>query len=376
MARYVDLYTAAETLAQAIAAHPDIAADDVLIRLPDQNLTGAGQVFISLLWITPQPSHRNDEIYRADGRAIPPPPTYSITFLITTFGVDDHAAPIDAYNLLGRVLAQLHRTPVVSAGTGGEGELGIVHVPVDLDVNEKVFAPLELRHQPWALIEVGPVQLIERDESTAAKPMVVPGGMRLGPTRAVGVTIDRVVPDAIPIGGRVWIEGSYSGPVEAVSIGGIRHEAPNLIELIAGERIAVTLLAGVGEGVHAVSLLAGGVWSQAASLRVLASDAPGLFAPDSATHDPSLDLTLAGVNLHIGAGPNVAYVWPDGSIAAPSEFVTVALTLVVGVPAAGDMTDSEVVLPASAFAREGRFRVALALAPAQFVSWIVVEVRS
>ncbi len=379
MALFGNLHDAGQVMVDLITERTTVT--DVLVGPPIDPPTSPGEaVRITLMWVTPQPTHRNDPA-ELDGLGglTPPPVTVSAFFMVTTYGTAPDTDPIQGYNILGQVLQAFHGDPVlelpfdfVGVVPLGTGRLSVVHVPTAADLMEKMFSPLQIGHRPWALFEVGPLQLASLAAPGAEPPIVHPGGIRLGEIEAlIPPVIERMTPDAVAQGGRIRLDVRSSGAPVRVSIGGTRVEASDLTIPIAGGPIFVDLpvLPGdaVDAGSHDVTVTVGRLISEATPLTVLAAGAAGLDAPLPAQHslaDGNLQLSGAGL-----ATTSEIYFWPDAGLQAPDEIH--ALT-----PAAAP-TDGMVVVAATDLSAAGvpltRLRVSARVDTHRFTPPVLLE---
>jgi Pvc16 N-terminal domain len=304
--------------------------------------TTAPGIRLTLMFVTPQGSHRNDPWEREPtGERTPPPLSLSCFYLVTASGADSED-PIAAHNALGDVMRLFHTQPTLnlplsdsfvasppSAYTElGEGQLTLVQVPMLLEQIDKIWTSLEAALQPWALFEVGPVQLTSLEPERPPAPVVRPGGVAFIDVRAgLRPQILRVTPAAVRSQGRVRIDALLPGGVEQVMVDGIavapgpvlaaEPDGPLLLDLSAGG------LEVLREGVHTVSVQAGRMVSARENLRIAPPDVAVVDAPAFGAFDPANDLLLTGANL--GAASE-AILWPDQGLASPAEVTTLPVT--------------------------------------------------
>jgi hypothetical protein len=337
---------------------------------------------ITLLYTTPQPAHRNDPPERQpDGTRRPPPLALSCYFLITTSGADGED-PIAAQHALGRIMTLYHDSPAlrlplsespgVPAGTFselGEGEMDVVQVPMLLDQIDKIWTSMDEQLQPWALFEVSPVQLVSQLADTEPAPVVRPGGIELDVRGGTRPLISRVTPEAVRQGGRIRIDATLLGTLEAVRVGDV-DVAPGDGSLVVGPPILLTLddggLEALGPGTHPLAVHASGLASRRAVLRVAPETAPTVDAPAAPTHDPATDLVLTGANL---AAAQEAVLWPEVGVTAPSDVHTLAVTDV----AAGSVTVRSAGL-ATLPAGRGPWRLTVRVGSHVYTPYVIVEV--
>lgn len=337
MARFLDLHDLGQVLTELITV--ELGVTDVQVGPPRDVSSGAtAGARLTLLYTTPQPTHRNDPIQRnPDGSLRYPPVSLSTYILLTTSGATDDD-PIAAHGLLGRILQLFAANPILdlplsgSMGSGsppggysdlGEGKLLLTQVPLQLDQLDKIWNSMAVKHQPFALFDVGPVQLASLKPDELPGPVVRPGGLALeGPRSGARPVIGRVAPNPVGQGGQIRLmtrpvgtfEGLYvSGAfVPAGSGGFVLAEANGDIVL----SLASGALAALTAGPITISLRSGGRVSEKVTLTLTETDAATLDAPDALSHDPGTDLVLTGDNL--GASSEIM-VWPDTGLASPAE---------------------------------------------------------
>jgi hypothetical protein len=350
---------------------------DILPAPPLENPSGQAEaVRLTLLWITPQPTHRNDPWVRApDGTLEPPPTTLSGFYLITAYGTAPTAEPEQAHNLLGDVIRVFDsetriELPNPPATNLGEGRLGVVLVPTAADLMEKVYTPLGVRHRPWALFEVGPIQLRSRLRPGPEQPIVHPGGISLGLRAARPPRLERLLPASTGVGGRVRLDARYQGTVEAVLVGATVIDAPALQIPEPGGPVLFTLPAppaadAVAVGAHDVRLRVDGLFAAPLTLNVRPAGVAFADAPASLTHPLFNDLQLTGEDL---AQVAEAAVWPDSGVAHPDEVRAVQVSAV----AANSVTLSAVDLAAAGVV-PGVMRISLRTPAHRFTPYVVLE---
>lgn len=327
MARFQNLSQVGAVLAAVIGDAVAPGADvrlNVPFQEPNQN---ASAVRITLAWVTPQPGHRNDPPERnPDGTLAPPPPTLSAWYVVTCYGATDTEDAIGAHDLLGQIIRAFHAQPLLELpiDTMGEGLLQVVQVPLDAEMNEKIWSSFQVRQRPWLLLDVGPIQLVRGDGSDAQQPLVRPGGIRLSPIDVADrPRIARISPSAVGVGGRVRIDASYTGAPSVVSVGETRVVPPDIEALEDGGPVLLRLPATVAEDAYDLTLTGmGNVPSEPATLTVLEAARPSLDAPDELRHSRAVPLVLTGRALDAGAS-NVVF-WPEAGVNAPSDVVTMA----------------------------------------------------
>ncbi len=379
MGLFANLHDAGQVMADLVAERTGVA--DVLVGTPIDPPTGPGEAIrITLMWVTPQPTHRNDPAeLDGIGGLTPPPVTVAAYFMVTTYGTAPDTDPIQGYNLLGQVLQAFHGDPVLDLPLTfpgvvplGTGRLSVVHVPTAADLMEKMFSPLQIRHRPWALFEAGPLQLASLAAPGAEPPIVHPGGIRLGEIESISPpVIERITPEAVAVGGRIRLDVRTSGAPVRVSIGDVRVEAVDLSIPMAGGPIFVDLPVAPGAEVEAgsydVTLTVGRLVSEPSTLTVSGLGAGNLDAPLPAAHSlAGGDLLLSGVGL--GTTSEV-YFWPDAGLQAPDEIHAVA-------PAAPPV-DGSVVIAAADLQAAGvpftHLKVSARVAEHRFTSPVLLE---
>jgi hypothetical protein len=377
-----DLHDVAQVLTEHI--REEVGILDVQPGAPrDAGATTEAGARITLLYTTPQPSHRNDPPESRPGGAVGfPPLALSCFFLITTSGVDADD-PIAAHHALGRIMTLYHDAPALqlplSDNPGappdaftelGEGVLAVVQVPMALDQIDKIWTSLDVQLQPWALFEVSPVQLTSQLEAGPPPPVVRPGGIGLDVRAGTRPLILRVTPEPVRPGGRARIDAALAGTFEGLAAGGVEVPVGDASVTVApaGSPLLLTLddggLEGLGERAHPLIVRASGLASRRGVLRVAAAEAPAVDAPAALTHDPSANLVLTGANL---ADAQEALLWPDVGVTAPTDVHGVAVENVtagsVTVPSAGGLAD----LPARAW------RLAVRIGDHVYTPYVLVE---
>jgi hypothetical protein len=374
VALFTNLYHVGEALAQLLSDRLELPINRVIVGLPREEPTNpVEQLRVSLLWVNQQPGHVSDAPHRNfNGTETPAPMTLSAFYLITTYGNTTEEIASDAHRLLGDVLRVFHAEPVLrlSPGLGhGEGKLGVTLVPTTPELLEKIFSPLQLKHRPFLLYEVGPVQLKSLKETIGPRPVVAPDGLALGgPEAKARPSIGRVVPMAQAVGGRVRIDGSFEQAPSRVWIGPAKIEGAD-ITVVDAKRSVVVLLPALGlnavpPGVHKLSVAAGNLISEPASLLVLPMGEAALEAPAALTHSKAAPLVLAGRGL---AGALDVVAWPDDGIRDPSDVKTLPIDL---------KTDVEVHVGAASLKDLGErmYRLAARVGPHVYTPYVVLEV--
>ncbi len=379
-----DLHDVAQVLTEHI--REEIGIDDVQPGVPrDVASTTEPAVRLTLLYMTPQPAHRNDVPERQpDGSRRQPPLALSCFYLVTTSG-SDADDPIAAHHALGRIVTLYNDNPALhlplSDNPGvdpdaftelGEGVMAVVQVPMMLDQIDKIWTSLDVQLQPWALFEVSPVQLVSQIEDTGPAPVVRPGGIELDVRAGIRPLIARVTPEAVRQGGRVRIDAAQAAMPEAVAVNGIQVPAgdASLVVAPAGSPLLLTLddggLEALAPGIHPITVRAAGLISRRDVLRVAPEAAPTIDAPAVLTHDPSNDLVLTGANL---ADAERAVLWPDVGVTAPTDVHDLPLSAVtagsVTVPSAGGL--------ATVPAARGPWRLTVRVGDHVYTPYVLVE---
>jgi hypothetical protein len=384
MATFTDLHDVGQVLTEHI--REEVGIVDVQPGAPrDVAATTEAAARITLLYTTPQPSHRNDPFERRpDGTHRSPPLALSCFYLVTTSGVDADD-PIAAHSALGRIMTLYHDAPALQLPLSdnpnvnpgaftelGEGQIAVSQVPMVLDQIDKIWTSLDVQLQPWALFEVSPVELVSQIADTAPAPVVRPGGIGLDVRAGTRPLVVRVTPEAVRQGGRVRIDVLGLATLEAVNVGGV-EVAPGDASLTvapAGTPLLLTLddggLQSLGPGVEPLTVRASGLVSRRGVLRIAAAGAPAVDAPGTVAHNPAADLVLSGANL---AQAEDAVLWPDVGLAAPTDVHTVALTAVaagsVTVPTANGLAN----LPAG----RGPWRLTVRIGTQVYTPYVLVE---
>lgn len=334
-------------------------------------------VRMTLLWVTPQPTHRNDPPHRnALGAIVPPPLTLSAYLMFTTYGGD--ADPATAYELLGSILRVFHETPVLALPIDGvgEGEITLVHVPTAADLMEKVFSPLQLKHRPFAIFEAGPIQLRPLAPAASSMPPVKPGGIGLDVTVRPPPTIVRVTPERQVPGGAVRIDlGLGSAALGLVTVAGDPVASAPIPGSAAVRAIVPPTIAGEAAPIAARTNPLPGQWTERHVLGILPSAVATLDAPNFAVVSTAIPaITLDGRGL---ASASVAMVWPDHG--TPGDGDVRELVLASATPTSVSITGAELAakLPATATRRSllgMPLRLVVRLASGTFTPYVLVEV--
>jgi hypothetical protein len=353
---FTDLHDVAQVLSEHI--REQLGFTDVQPGEPRSvNATTTPGIRITLIYVTPQGTHRNDPWERqADGQRVAPPFSLSCFYLITASGMDSDD-PIAAHNALGQVMRLFHTMPTLalplsdsfagSPGTGytelGEGRLTLVQMPMMLEQLDKIWTSLEAQLQPWVMYEVGPVQLASLEPDREPAPVVRPGGVEFIDVRAgLRPLITRVTPAQVRPRGRLRIDAAIPATLEQVIVDGIPvlTADPSLTRPVDDGPLLLVLDSGglenLGEGNHHLSIQAGRTVSRREVLRIAPANAAVIDAPATIRHSVKTDLVLTGANL---GGALEAVLWPDQGLAAPSEVIDLPVVAVadgaVTIPATG-----------------------------------------
>lgn len=369
MGRFQNLSQVGLVLADVIEAAVT-AGTEIRINVPiDDPASAPPAIRITLLWTTPQPMHRSDPPERnPDGTMAPPPPTLSAWYVISTYGATAEENATGAHNLLGQIIRAFHVRPSLELPLDGmgEGQIHVVQVPVDAELTEKIWTPLQVRLRPWALFDVAPIQLLRTEGPGPKQPIVHPGGVRLGPIDvAAPPRIARITPTTIGRGGRIRLDATYTGTPSIVSVGGTRIVPPDIAAMEDGGPVLVTLPAGVVEDAYDVRLIgAGSVPSNPETLTVVEVTLPSVDAPDALRHSRTNNLVLTGRALGAGA-VNVVF-WPESGISAPPDVITLA----------GNAAANVITIPAANLAplRNTVYRLSLQHSAHGFTPYVSLEI--
>jgi hypothetical protein len=387
MARFANLHDAGRALASHLRRNIAPALNDVLAAPPLENAASPGEALrVTLLWVTPQPTHRNDTwVTGDDGQRRAPPLSLSAFYIITAYGTAGTGESTQAINRLGQALQVLDRSPVIEMpladdpGTAavdpvpGEGRLTAVVVPVAADLMEKVFTPLQMRHRPWALVELGPVQLEPLAAPLPGPDVVAPGGVRLtGPRPIARPAIRALSPARLGAGRRLRLDTVEAGDAETLRLGGVTFrlvDAPAAADEIArpdeSGRVFAIYPNGQPEGAIDAVLSGPGGASDPVPLTIVAPTLPALDAP-SRPLAPGEDVVLTGDSLD---PTEHVFLWPDRGIQAPAEVIERAPDAL----APGQITLTRVALDAAGL-RPQTWRVAVRVGPNRFTPFVLLEV--
>jgi hypothetical protein len=380
VALFTNLHHVGEVLVQLITSNLDVATGvNVQVGPPLDTVTGAGEeIRVTLLWLTLQPTHRSDPaVADATGQLVPPPVTVSVFYLITTYGsvAED---PIRGHELLGNVLQAFHTFPSVTlplaaVPAAGEGRLTFVQVPITPELMEHIFTPVQAKHRPWVLYEVGPVQLAMRKAPTAQAGLVRPGGISLsGPSPVSSPIFLRLTPASQAAGGVVRLDLDLKGrSLAGITAGSefVPFPSASITETSPGKTFLLTLPAsvtadrGVELRARTQSVADPPVqFTGTQRLGVLTTTTPTLDAP--APRVLTAALSLAGRALSTA---NELLIWPDVSLVDPSaikSFTPTAAATSVSLPA-GALSGAGLVA--------GTYRCAVRLSNGQFTPFVLLE---
>ena len=345
---------------------------------------------ITLLYLTTQPAHVNDPVVSGPaGTVTAPPLSLSCFYLITTSGVDQDD-PIAAHYALGRILTLYHDVttldlPLTQSGPAGvftelgDGPLHVTQVPMSLDQIDKVRIPAGVALQPWALFEVWPVQLRSEIPIQPAAPPVRPGGIGLDVKVLARPQVVRICPEVTRTGGRVRIEASLPGDLDAVAVDSVQVASGDASltreDNASGPVLLLTLddggLETLAAGSHRLTLRSRGFVSPGSTLTIAEPGAPVVDALAATSHNVTNSLVLTGAGLDQA---KEAILWPDLGVAAPDQVHVLALQA----HSAGEATIAAAGLAAVAGSPGGRgpWRCALRVGTAGadvFTPYVLVE---
>ena len=339
MARFVNLHDAGRALAAHLKRQILPVVTDILAAPPIENAAVQGEAIrVSFLWATPQPTHRNDTwVVGDDGLSRPPPVSLSLYFVVTAYGTSSSGEPVQALNRLGQAIQAIETDPVIEmpilASPGidpvaGAERMTVTLVPVAADLMEKIFTPMQMRHRPWALVELGPVQLERLVDPLPAPDIVAPGGVRLvGPAPISRPVITAVHPAPLGVGRRVRIDTAEAADATELRIGAevfVFADMPvgpgQIARPDALGQVFVTYPTGGAAGALDLVLTAPRGLSERHPVRVTAADIAALDAPMQPLV-AGADLVLTGTGL---AAADRVYLWPARGILSPAEVIDVA----------------------------------------------------
>lgn len=333
-------------------------------------------VRITLLWVTPQPTHRNDpQVRNLAGALLPPPLTLSAYLLVTTYGGD--ADPATAYELLGTTLRLFHENPELALPIDGvgEGSITVVQVPTAADLMEKVFSPIQLKHRPFAIFEVGPIQIVPAKPIETGKPPVKPGGIGLEVTVRPPPAIIRITPERQVPGGAVRIDVDLHGaPIGQVAIGGSPVAATPIAAPRSYRAIVPPGTAGDAAPVAVRTNPLPGQWTERQLIAILPAGAASVDAPTTATVSVSAPaFTLDGRGLATAAA---ALVWPDAGAPGDGDVRELVLSSVSPTQVSILGTELDAKLSGTATQRSligVPLRLVVRLASGSFTPYVLVE---
>ncbi|NMO21852.1 DUF4255 domain-containing protein [Pyxidicoccus fallax] len=385
MALFSNLHHVSEVLVRVISDHVGaMPTGGIHSGEPLENPGAASeQIRITLLYVTPQASHRNDAWEKTPaGTLAPPPLTLSAFFLVTTYGTATNEEPVRAHELLGNVMQAFHtvpevRLPLATLPSRGEGPLAFVQVPMTPELMEKVYMPLQAKHRPWVLYEVSPVQLAMDTAALPGAPVVRPGGLRLGDVRVSSQPlITRVTPDRQVQGGRVRVDVELHGqPLTQLHVGGKTRPVASLTALSEQSFVVDLPAAGpsaVSRGIRDIHLQTGDavnppiLISDPVQVEVLGADSATVAAPQTLSHDLGTPLQLEGAGL---ATATEVLVWPDVGVAAPSDIRSLA----VASAAAGSVQVSAAALAAASLVTGVDHRVSVKVGPHRYTPYVLLR---
>ncbi|RKG76370.1 DUF4255 domain-containing protein [Corallococcus exercitus] len=380
MATFNNLYHATEAIKHVLETRITPPPGNVIAGPPPDSAITIEELRVSLLWVNEQAGHKNDGYIRnPDGTSSPPPASLSLFVLITGYGEDPETNSAGAHRLIGEVLRIFHSEPHIELpipalpSNSGKGRISLNLVPLTPDLMEKLFSPLQIKHRPFLLYEVGPVQLVSRLAATPVSPVVAPGGVVLtGPSIATPPRIARLVPNSLAQGGYLRIDGAFSSPVDAVWVGTRKFVAGGFDVIEPGRALGLKLpTAGpnaIEPGAQRISVMSGKVGSEPAELRVVPAGTWSVDGPKVLSVAKGALLKLEGQGL---ASATQVYFWPDGGIFAPSDVRRIGGLTVT--PTSVEFTVPDV-LP-------GDYRCSVELTlgasvPVQFTPFVTVEVKA
>ena len=384
MARFVNLHDAGRALAAHLKGQILPVLSDVLAAPPIENAAVQGEALrVSFLWATPQPTHRNDSwVVGDDGQNRPPPVSLSLYFLVTAYGTSSASEPVQALNRLGQAIQALETEPVIElpipAAPGidpvaGSGRLNATLVPVAADLMEKIFTPLQMRHRPWALVELGPVQLERLIAPLPAPDIVAPGGVRLvGPAPIVRPAITGLHPAPLGVGRRLRIETVQAADATGLRIGA---EVFTFADVPAAPgQIARPDALGLVHATYPATSAAGAVDvvltgpGGSSDRRPVTITAATIAALDALVQPLAVgaNLVLTGAGL---AAVDRVFLWPASGILSPAEVIDLPPSAAV----AGQVTVARAGLDAAGL-RPIPYLAAARLGANRFTPAVVVEV--
>src|SRR5579883_997742 len=338
MASFNTLFELSQTLQMVLADKTDVAQNNIFIQPPPANPPNNEGIYISLLRVNEQATHKNDTYYRnPDGTQTPPPITISAYYLVTTYGLAGTNATRQ-HQILGEVLRVFHTYPRLQLPltltqnlngqkTPGTGPIAVNQVPQSEEMMEKLFSLLQISHRPFVLYEVVQAQLSSYAPVLSPSGTVVPGGTSIiGPSGNPAPVVTSILPRMQTLGGRIRIDGSWSGAPQAVYIGpgnGFKVQIPtaNLTILVPNQTYTAVIPATTVQDVDYLTMQTGtgstATPSQPFSVQIVDPTMPMIDAPNTLTVSRSANFTITGHNLQ-----NVTKLaaWPDVGLRSPSDF--------------------------------------------------------
>lgn len=385
MAVFENLHDVGLALAGYLRRNLSPALADVIAAPPIENATGSSEALrVSLMWVTPQPTHRNDPWVRGpDGQEQPPPVSLSAFYLVTAYGTTASGEPSQAINRLGQAIQIFETGPILTLPladdpatteldpTPGTGRMTVVFVPTAADLMEKIYTPLQMRHRPWALFEVGPIQLARLEQPRPAPDVVRPGGVRLaGVAPMAPPRILRALPQKLRAGGRLMLETLEAGAAQTLRLGGVTFTFADTpaapLEIARPDalgRVWLTYPAAEPAGDMDAVLRGPASGSDPEPVTVQPDTTPGVDAP-VAPLALGATLTLTGGGL---AATDRVFLWPDAGIRNPDEALDMAPTSV----SATTVTVNAAVL---SDLRAIPYRVSLRQANGTYTPFVLLEV--
>lgn len=376
------VYSGLHQLAESVVGHLKTLGGAFLTNThygqpPETPTASTDGARVTMLWLTPQPTHRNDAQFRNHAGVLEPAPvTLSVYLMITTYGPADD--PATAYQMLGQVVRSFHETPVLTLPISGvgQGELTMALVPTAADLMEKVFSPIQIKHRPFVIYEAGPVQLVPLVAPTTGAPPVKPGGIGLDVVVRPSPAIVRITPERQVPGGAVRLDLQLGGsPLGEVTVDGTTVAS---VPVPGTAAVRVLLPGAVAGGVAPLAVRidpAPGRWSDPAPIAVLPTSAASVDAPTVDTTALGSPLVLAGRGL---AGATAVFLWPDEG--TPGDTDVREITLGAPNPSATALTLSGAALSSAINASPGRrslvslpVRVVVRLATGGFTPYVLMR---
>jgi hypothetical protein len=388
VALFTNLHHVGDVMVQILTDNvPQPPNGQIQVGPPLDTGNGAEEdIRITLMWVTPQPTHRNDPP-ESDGAGgvVQPPITVTATYLITTYG-SSQDDPVRAHELLGNVMQSFHTVPAVNLPLAdlpgvGEGRLTFTQVPTTLEIMERTFLPLQVKHRSFVLFDVAPVQLPKFAPVGQPGALVRPGGVNLGAVSPLSQPIiTRLTPAQQGPGGVVRLDVDLQGrTLTEVSLGTAAVPAASLTIVTPGKTFLMTLPPAVAANTLATIRLRVGdrvtdppeQFSPPAQLGVVATTGQTLDAPPAYTLGNALTLTGRTLSSATSGVASEVLIWPDGAIAEPAEVRSLPPLAV---------TPTSVQLSAStmngAALKAGLYRAAVRFPNGSITPFVILEVRS